>query len=277
MKISLPAQFQNVTFEGDKGLFLVRESCIDGLKQVIEENNPFEVTGRTARGSVTGFQTLSGEAFVIRRYVHGGLLGTVLNEIHWGLGRALEELAVSEKAIEKGLKTPQIVAIRCQNILGPFWRLDLVTRKLENVRPLEELLREDVESATQRSLIDKVAEIVRSMHEVGLWHADLHIRNLLVQEGVSPKDEQVYIVDLDRSRMHSSLTPGKAAQNLYRLNRSIEKFTGDGSGLTTADRMRFLKAYLGHGQPVRTRQWMKECARHLRRHRFWWKLTGKSL
>jgi tRNA A-37 threonylcarbamoyl transferase component Bud32 len=87
----------------------------------------------------------------------------------------------------------------------------------------------------KRTLIRRVAELVRDLHERGLFHGDLHAGNLLVAE------RSILLIDLDSMRS-SLMSPKAPIKNLLRLNRDFL----DTARVSRADRMRFLDVYLAH-------------------------------
>ncbi len=113
--------------------------------------------------------------------------------------------------------------------------------------------------------------MVRKMHEVGIYHFDLHLKNFIVQmgeEGVGP----LYIIDFDRSRIIYPLKSGKWLANLLRLDRSVEKWRPKGLWITRTDRLRFLRSYLeGDRERLASiRKYIKKYLRRRRRYRIGW-------
>ncbi len=105
------------------------------------------------------------------------------------------------------------------------------------------------------ALIDRLAELLRTMHQNGFAHRDMKATNILVQ-GVSLEERESFpvdqmklvLVDLDGVRLKRTLTEKDQLRPLARLSLSA-----DLSPLVTlADRARFLKSYLtryGSGVP----------------------------
>ena len=140
-------------------------------------------------------------------------------------------------------------------------------------------------------IIRAVALSVRAMHEAGLYHNDLHLKNILIARKAPFK---AYIIDLDKSSLHESLSLNQRIKNLLRLDRSVEKFMTAGayrraSGrfavtnntplrpITQRDRLRFLRDYMGgsHTWKEMARGWQGH-SRHPGRtfHRWWWWVLG---
>jgi tRNA A-37 threonylcarbamoyl transferase component Bud32 len=80
------------------------------------------------------------------------------------------------------------------------------------------------------------------MHSEGIYHSDLHIKNILIKQKDSAKP-QIYIIDFDKTDIKDTLTPKQKAKNLLRFNRSIEKYRLKGGTITRTDQLRFLKEY----------------------------------
>jgi tRNA A-37 threonylcarbamoyl transferase component Bud32 len=280
MNLPIPEDFELATVEGLPGQCLFRKSLKAELIEAIRAN-PGLLTApgaEMARGTARELETKAGSRIVVRRYVRGGFAAGIRGDLHWGCSRAARELAVSEEARRCGIRTPEVVGLRVEPVWGPFCRMDLLTRKVENACSLEDYLKSSPGLAERRSFGRRLAEFLRQMHDAGLVHADLHIRNILLERDHSGAVRDVVVLDLDRSRFVRPMNPALAAENLFRLSRSLEKF-GVGLGLvSTGDRVRFLIAYQGTGQGERqdVRQWLKQCERQTLRHRLWWRLFGKQ-
>ncbi|MCJ7663135.1 MAG: hypothetical protein MUO24_02720, partial [Desulfobacterales bacterium] len=114
--------------------------------------------------------------------------------------------------------------------------------------------------AKRQKVIEQAAEAVRKIHQKGIYHADLHFKNFLVEEG---KRVKVYLIDFDKSTVFSHLSPSRRMKNLQRLDRSAEKLKRLGLSLIEGDKRRFCHAYI-HGD--------QEILPYLKRfvERYWW-------
>ena len=185
---------------------------------------------------------------VIRSYVHGGFYGLITGGLFLGKERPLKELIVGEYALRQGIPTNTILAALCRRVVGPFYRSWLITREIPEAPDLIGFLENlKVKSLHQRAtikrrLIGNVATAIRRMHDRGIYHADLHLKNILV--GVNSEGEfSVYLIDFDKSRFLDRFTFRFRMKNLMRLNRSAEKMKRLGLPITTRDQMRFLREY----------------------------------
>ena len=85
------------------------------------------------------------------------------------------------------------------------------------------------------------------MHQAGIYHADLHLKNFLVEE----KKEIVYLIDFDKSTSSPRLHPSQRMKNLKRLDRSAEKLKRLGLPLTGRDKGVFCRAYASGDREIR--------------------------
>ncbi|MFH0814458.1 MAG: lipopolysaccharide kinase InaA family protein, partial [Pseudomonadota bacterium] len=112
------------------------------------------------------------------------------------------------------------------------------------------------------------------MHEVGISHGDLHLKNILLQIN-DPQEINIYIIDFDKSSATSQLNENKRIQNLLRLNRSVEKYKKMGLPITRTDVLRFLLAY--YQNPPNFRTLIRELTQRYKRHMRYHRLGGKIL
>ncbi len=109
------------------------------------------------------------------------------------------------------------------------------------------------------------------MHEAGIYHSDLHLKNFIVEMGEEGMGS-LYIIDFDRSKIIHPLKSNKWFANLLRLDRSAEKWRPKGLWITRTDRLRFLRSYLeGDKERIASvRKYIKKYLRHRRRYRVGW-------
>jgi tRNA A-37 threonylcarbamoyl transferase component Bud32 len=223
----------------------------------------------------------------VRDYCHGGLFGKILRDIFWDSLRPLRELSICEAAGKSGIKTSEVIAIVKNRILGPVYKCRLVSKEITGAIDLMELLFNPEENklvVRKRQIINKTAKVVKEMHDAGIYHADLHLKNILVQSAAGGKDN-VYIIDLDKSRQYEKINFHKRVKNIMRLDRSIEKmkinnrFTFDETypfPISGTDKLRFLKEYIKTDnkseRPLRYYLQPYKTSHNL--HRLWWSIGG---
>jgi len=217
---------------------------------------------------------------IVRRYVHGGLLASVWRDLYPGPARALTELAVAETARAGGVRTPRAVGVLASPAFGPLWKLAFITEEISNSEDLVHYccrLNEyppETAALEKRGVIGEAAAQIRKMHELGIFHADLHLKNLLLRRRQLETPE-VYIIDFDRASACGALSLQQRFQNLKRLARSVRKVRVAHAVLTDWDRLRLLRAYL-RGMPNADRllrKWARKLANTGSGREAWWTLT----
>jgi len=177
---------------------------------------------------------------VLRRYRHGGALGRITGPLFLGTARALAELQVTARAEAHGAPVPHVLCLILWPIVGPLWSAVIGTREEPSAVDLLTRLR-STDSARERHALSRAAgEAIGRLHDAGVEHRDLQLRNVLVTH-----ESRIVIVDLDRAvfHRHGRLSTRKRAANLGRLARSAIK-TGLWKGsLDARDLAAFVAAY----------------------------------
>ncbi|MCP4714411.1 MAG: hypothetical protein GY868_04780 [Deltaproteobacteria bacterium] len=129
---------------------------------------------------------------------------------------------------------------RTGGLLGPSY---IVTEYIRNAVHLESFMADTFQSAgriEKNHTIRLLAAAVQKMHARGIFHGDLKAKNILIQ---TPPDGRLQpcFVDLDAARVSGLLSAQQRCRDLARLNCSFL----DTGQLSTTQRLRFLKYYLG--------------------------------
>jgi tRNA A-37 threonylcarbamoyl transferase component Bud32 len=225
---------------------------------------------------------LPGEAkgrAVLRHYRRGGRVQKFIKDIYWGKSRPLQELWIGHRAAEKGLPTAEILAACHTKVFWKFHRGDLISKEIVHGKDLATYLAELSQPLSKEDILKKreaaaiVGTLVRKMHDVGIFHGDLNLKNIILQSNESGNISG-YIIDFDKSSLHSPLSEKMRVRNLLRLNRSAEKFKKQGLPITRSDVLRFLLAYCQNPSDVKTllMPLNRQYSRHMRYHRFGTKL-----
>ena len=184
---------------------------------------------------------------VVRKCWHGGAFGRVMGRAFVGASRALKELAVAAAARENGAPVPEVVGVVAEPWKWGLKHLFVLSKVIPNAVDLRGWLESDSRpSPSQRQAVSRaVAKAVAVCHQAGLYHADLHVRNVLIEAPDGP-EPQAYLIDLDKASAHKRLAPLQRLLNLARLNRSIEKWADTRRLVSRRDKLRFLRAYQRH-------------------------------
>ncbi len=291
--------------------------CNDSSPRVVDENRGVSNEPYQGRSSCKTLllESLGNESFVVREYWHGGLFGKILKDFFWDASRPLRELSICEAARRKHIKTTEIIAIIKNKIVGPLYKFQLVTREITNsVDLIELLLRPETNQLDilKRKIINRLAMAVKEMHDAGIYHADLHLKNILIQSDEA-EHVCVYIIDLDKSRKYEKIGFQRRKKNIMRLDRSLEKFkrnikenlnlfvdTKPGFSVvdtdrinmiacqvTIKDKIRFLREYMKlyfvtgeHAFDSQT-ELFRFCVNNYqathKSHKLWWRIVGNQV
>lgn len=200
--------------EQDGRIALVRHDYADAMANLLfGAGLAHEVTRQSGRGSVYTFDLPDGKG-ILRPYRRGGALARFREDRYWRSNRPLKELVILDHAYRHELPVPQP--------LGALWEQQgrsysgaIATRLLPGVT-LQDWAG-DHTAAEEAAVLNHCGRVIRAMHDAGIYHADLQIRNVIVGE------DGVYLIDFDKASRFDPSTDLPRARNLLRLRRSIEK------------------------------------------------------
>jgi 3-deoxy-D-manno-octulosonic acid kinase len=183
------------------------------IEAALFEQDCCEPLQGSGRGVVFRFPLGRGSG-IVRRCRRGGFLGPVLKDRYLLHNRPLREWRVHTFLFERGLSVPEP--------LGVFWTRSgvwfsgsIATREVPG-EELHTLAERDFE--TLRPLIEKTGTLIRQMHDLGVYHADLQVGNVIVDE----RRGEVYLIDFDKAHM-GGVSSRDRARNLLRFRRSCMK------------------------------------------------------
>jgi len=280
----IPPGFEKVV--KGKTILLVRDRYKD---QILNQENVFQE--KITEGEVSPeFSLLKGrnlipcvrikgsnERMIVKHYEHGGLFRKITRDIFFGDSRPFRELSVLEAASQKGLQVPEVLATRVSRIFGPLYKGEIAYKEIPDSANLLEYLnrlneKTTKEKATLKSeLINSLAESIKKMHNSGIYHADLNMKNVLIQN-VGEKI-RVYLLDFDCSKIKENLTLRDRLSNLARFNRSCQKWRAP---ITSTDKLRFFLSYSEGDRLTESnlRKYIRKCSHFHWGHRIYWKLFG---
>jgi len=180
----------------------------------------FDEAPLRGRGRAPAVVLAPGLRVVLRRYRHGGIFGSLTRSLLLGPERATAELRVCAAAETAGAPVPRVLCVAAWPVIGPFWSALIGTEEITGASDLLE--RASRSTATGNvALAQAVGAAVRALHDAGIEHRDLQLRNILVREQTG----SIVIIDLDRALFHGTngVPVARRAQNLGRLARSAIK------------------------------------------------------
>ena len=171
-----------------------------------------EAAPHVGRGAMQRFP-YDGGTGLVRPYRRGGFIRHFVRETYLMQNRAAGELEIHRFAYARGLRVPLPLGA-CWERRGPFYRGAIAVAEIDAMDLLEKL-RKEPESAPQ--FLEQCGLAIREMHDAGILHPDLQIKNLLVG------GENAYIIDFDKARRYKTLDQAQRRSNLSRLRRSFLK------------------------------------------------------
>ena len=195
-----------------------------------------------------------GARVVIKQCLRGGLIRHLSREIFCGGNRPFDEMRANRAIVERGIKTAEIIAAVKEKLPGPFYRAYIFSLELSDCTDLTSyfnlLQGRTLEQrfCTKAGVLKEVARAFSAMHRSGIYHRDLHLKNVLLRAGESQSSPEVFIIDFDRAVLKDRLRPGEKLNNLMRFNRSIEKHRVFSGTITRGDQMRLCRTYLAENE-----------------------------
>ncbi|MBN2108904.1 MAG: phosphotransferase [Deltaproteobacteria bacterium] len=252
-------QGYKLTTKGRAAIALHERYCDCLLGQGIEDpekllRSAAALPAPSGRGSVPSLPVngFPGERMMARRYLRGGLMRFINRGLYLDGERAFRELAITVEAASCGIPTVEVLAAVSIKAAGPLYRCFLFTRELPECIDLPAYLRGRSAAGSfsedKQAVLERAAAAARLMHDRGFFHADLNMKNILVD---TAKPESLYIIDWDKSRRFDLLSHSRRTANIVRFCRSMIKLAGKGVPVYEQDADLFLRAYSDDGQFVR--------------------------
>ena len=168
-----------------------------------------------------------------RRSRRGGMIASILSDVYTGMTpRPLTELAVTIEAMRRGIPVAEPMGAMVEWIAPVLYRGCFLTRAVPGMT-LWEFLKTDDDSTVRSHVLGQARIAIDTMHEKGLFHADLNLHNLLVTQ--VRESFTVIIIDLDKSRLFDApLSSAMRRSNAARLIRSARKLDPSGKILDVA-------------------------------------------
>lgn len=199
--------------------------------------------------------------WAVRHYQRGGALERLLGDRYlWSPStRPVREYRAITAVDALGIPTPAAVGAATYPA-GLFYRGDLVTEWVPDSRDLAAVLfgaaqldgarapggpggeatdvaREAAAVAGEEegaAAMKAAGTLLRCLHDRGVEHPDLNLKNILIAPGAAPADprgggaagRRAWIIDLDRARIRGRVSPAGRRRMLARFDRSLRKWEG---------------------------------------------------
>lgn len=196
---------------------VIYKSSVPGLKDMLHVRAPLgEKSSLRGRSTIRIIQP----DLVVRTLMHGGFFRYITGNNFVSPARTLREIRISSFLISHGLRTPEILGSRILE-RGFFCSIDVVSRLVPDSTDLLAYFESNRDDKGQ--VLTNAGKIIRILHDLGVYHADLHIKNLLIDSS-----SFLWILDLDKAYRFSMLPDFLKRLNLKRFFRSLEKWGSQG-------------------------------------------------
>jgi tRNA A-37 threonylcarbamoyl transferase component Bud32 len=137
--------------------------------------------------------------------------------------KAAKSWRVADALLAAGLQTPEpVMLIESASASGPSL---YVCRYLDDVLEIRYLLRaanaarekEDFPGVDFPRFLEALGRMARRLHDAGFWHRDLSSGNVLLRTDAAGAPTDLYLVDLNRTRMGKALTVSERLRDLSRM------------------------------------------------------------
>lgn len=201
--------------ESDGTVSLIRDGYVDELHSALLDPDQLEPLSNAGRGTIRQCRA-GGKQAVIREYRRGGFVRHFLKKHYLLDNRPWRELQVWDYAHREGLSVPRPLGAVWKRT-GPFYS-GAIASELIPAQHLEDWMKSDLDANIRDNVLFRVGEQFRRMHDLGIWHADLQVRNVLID-----RQNQTYLIDFDNARMLDTVDDAKTEENLKRFRRSFLK------------------------------------------------------
>ena len=176
---------------------------------------------------------VSGTRAVVRHNRHGGLLAPVTRDLFLPPTRAPHELRTAMRLAALGVPTPTVLIYGLEPVGLAFRRADVVTREVEGAHDLSVYMSVSITTAEREAAWSATRRLLAEMHEAGVRHHDLNVKNVLLAPSVGGL--VAHVLDVDRVEFGRGGDPRLRAANVRRLLRSARKWR-DQRGATFDER-----------------------------------------
>ena len=196
------------------GVTLIYRPALSSLWDLARTGDPMGVPAPSLSGRST-LRIMEPDR-VVRTLMHGGVFRHITGKRFVSKGRTMRELEVSAYLASNGILIPEILAVRLLR-RGLFLSIDVVTRLVPDSTDLLACLGTPREDGLD--LIRRSGSLIRRIHDLGVYHADLHVKNLLLDRG-----ENLWVLDLDKAYRFAAMPGWLKDLNVKRFMRSIRKW-----------------------------------------------------
>ena len=202
---------------------------------------------------------------VVKQFRHLGTRDRLKRRLQGS--KAAKSWRVAHALLAAGLQTPEpLLLVESEREDGPAF---YVCRNLTDVLEARYLLRaanagrerEEFPGVDYPRFLEELGRMARKLHDAGFWHRDLSSGNILLRTGPNGAPVDLYLIDLNRTRMGRRLSTSERLRDLSRMpilrpedqERFLASYWGDGNGSDLHKRL-YLAYHHGFLWKNRTKQ-----------------------
>lgn len=187
---------------------LIRRGYDDPTTRAALLGGEGKVIGRTTggRGSHPVIELADGERVLLREYRRGGAIRYFNRATYFAGHRALDELRTTVIARNRGLSVARMIAAVERPARFGYSAM-LAIGWIDGAAELATLL-EFTTPPDRPEIVRLAGAEIGKMHEAGIAHPDLNLRNLLIAPGEDSPAPRVVIIDFDRAWVRETPVPG---------------------------------------------------------------------
>lgn len=205
---------QHVLFDQD-----MFEQLPDNIFETSSSHETVQCTDEQGRGTVVFFEQ-GNVQLVLKHFHRGGLAARLVKDSYLFTGvkqsRMWCEYHLLSKMRAMGLPVPRPIAARMVRNSALSYQGDLIIERIADARTLAEVL---CTVGLSDKVWESIGQVIRRFHQNKVDHADLNACNILLNG-----HSQVFLIDFDKSKIHSQCDPRWRNANLSRLRRSLQKW-----------------------------------------------------
>ena len=230
-----PAGYERI--EAGRCTVVARSEYVEDARALLAEGTLYEaavrdLAARTLDGRGAAYAIplpSSGAQVVVRRNRHGGVFAPLTGTRFLRPSRAPQELEISLRLTEAGVRTPEFVMYGLERVYGVFCHADVVTSEVEDSRDLSAYLHPDVSKNDRDAAWQATLALVATLNAAGARHHDLNVKNVLLSPGANGLI--AWALDVDRVVFGTPGSEEVRKGNARRLLRSAIKWREERGGV----------------------------------------------
>ncbi len=180
-----------------------------------------ELINSNSRNTIKAFAKLPNLAdfkgkITVKKFGQRGLYDNL--RFRLARSRARRSLLTASRIKAAGLQVPKPLAafeyrVRGNKLAASFYLYKYFPADFNLYSLYDDIL----DSSTTEKLLIKLAREIKTMHDAGIFHADLHPKNILFKAREKKGVFALFYLDFNRAKNFSSLSTARRARDLYRL------------------------------------------------------------